>query len=133
MVKGLDRELDRNRNDFGVLHDNTHVDSLLNLRRALRRELDLYAPPEYAQAREAWSGPSAVKEAIGQGRDFSTKDPEEIAAYVKRMKPAVRDVKASWSLLRKAAVPALAIALATKSVNALVAGVVPFTLQTPST
>lgn len=91
MVKGLDRELDRNRNDFGVLHDNTHVDSLLNLRRALRRELDLYAPPEYAQAREAWSGPSAVKEAIGQGRDFSTKDPEEIAAYVKRMKPAVRD------------------------------------------
>src|SRR5882672_2093461 len=49
------------------------------------------------------------------------------------MKPAVREVKACSSLLRKDAVPALAMALATRFVKSGVAGVVPFTLQTPST
>ena len=49
------------------------------------------------------------------------------------MKPAVRELKACSSLLRKTAVPAFAMALATRFVNAGVAGVAPFTLHTPST
>ena len=44
------------------------------------------------------------------------------------MKPAVRDVKAFWSLLKKAAVPALVIA----SCTALALGALS-TLHTPST
>ena len=49
------------------------------------------------------------------------------------MNPAVREVNAFCPLLKKPAVPAFAIASATRLVNALVVGVVPFTLQTPST
>lgn len=45
------------------------------------------------------------------------------------MNPAVRELKACWSLLKNAAVPALVIASSRSSA----AGGAPFTLQTPST
>lgn len=52
----------------------TEVDSIKNLRKVFMNSVDNQAPPEYAQARKAFSGPTQVLDAIEGGKKFFETD-----------------------------------------------------------
>lgn len=75
--RGLDAEIEGERNDFGRLSQRGLM--LSRVRSKLVSELDRLNP-EYAAARASWSGPSASMDAMKMGQNIFSKKPEEIAA-----------------------------------------------------
>jgi hypothetical protein len=82
--KGLDAEVESNRNDIGVLPKTEPVIALDSLRNSFRNNM-VQQFPAYGDALNAWSGPSAAINAVNMGRRALNNDPEVTANVVSSM------------------------------------------------
>lgn len=80
--EGLDQQIEAARGPFGQATKASRA--LTDAKNALLENLDS-ANPVYKQARAAWAGPSAQKDAIDVGDKFLRLDPEQIAAQTSKM------------------------------------------------
>lgn len=80
--EGLDAQIEAARGPLGQATKQSVA--LTNAKNALLGQLD-DANPVYKQARAAWAGPSAQKDAIGIGDKFMSLDPEQIAKHTAKM------------------------------------------------
>lgn len=87
--KGLGRMINNTRDQSGRLPKTDEVRDLVRLQSSLRDHLDDMTTVEgksmYADAREAWAGPSALEDAMWQGRDFLRGDREVTAREFKKL------------------------------------------------
>ncbi len=89
--EGLDAKIETFRNEVtGQLPNTKSVNSLVNLKNSLLKELDS-VNPDYKAAREAWAGPSGAKTAMSMGESAFKADPEEISKAFNRMSDSEKD------------------------------------------
>ena len=90
--EGLDAMVEQYRNPItGKLVLDKDGVALQKVQRAFTAELKTQAPPEYAQALEAWAGPSQSRDAIERGKGFLNSPPELIAKTMSRLSDADKD------------------------------------------
>jgi hypothetical protein len=89
--QGLDDMLEPYRNAVtGHLQLDGEGRAINNVRKSFIKELDSLNP-DYAAARQAFAGPAQVKDAIAQGRDFSSYEPEQIKSLVSSLNPSEKE------------------------------------------
>lgn len=89
LKQGLDDKIAAAVNEFGR-PTNVGV-ALLKLKNSLLRTLDESTGGAYAEARQAFAGPSAVMDAVNQGRRAMAQDDATIGAAVRGLSPSELD------------------------------------------
>ncbi len=89
--RGLDNMLDQYRDPTtGRLNLDQKGRAIDQVRQSYLKELDSLNP-DYAAARQAWSGPSQSMDAMRRGGDVFNRQPEQIADNIKNLAPGDQD------------------------------------------
>lgn len=91
--RGLDEIIDAARDGTtGRVQWTQRLRAVDEVRRSLLREMDGLTNGAYAEARAAWAGPSAARDALMRGRGFARGDHEITARVVSDMAPSEREM-----------------------------------------
>lgn len=89
--RGLDNMLDQYRDPTtGRLNLDQRGRAIDQVRQSYLKELDSLNP-DYAAARQAWSGPSQSMDAMRRGGEVFNRQPEQIAENIKNLSPGDQD------------------------------------------
>ena len=88
--RGIDAEINYSKLPTSGL-EKTEVDSIKNLRNVFMTNVDNQAPVEYKQARQAFSGPTQVFEAIEDGKKFFETDARQLKKMYDKLGASEKD------------------------------------------
>ena len=88
--RGIDAEINYSKLPTSGL-EKTEVDSIKNLRNVFMTNVDNQAPIEYKQARQAFSGPTQVFEAIEDGKKFFETDARQLKKMYDKLGASEKD------------------------------------------